>query len=571
MSEGYRYPGTKPFETEDQQLFFGRDAEIAKLSQVITLERITVLFGKSGIGKTSLIKAGIIPKLEKEEEHVPVYLRLGGYIDKGTDSLKNAFLKNFPRLNGGRPSKFERLIAPSDSLLYHFKRIQFEKAGNLHFIVIFDQFEEFFTHPEEDAQEFLRELSEVMNVSLNQEMRRNLREVMQRNSRLFTEEELEVIYDPIKIRAVFAIRTDRLNLLNKLAGFFPDILRNNYELEALNNEQARLAIQEPGMKDGGFLSPYMEFEEVALDYIIKFLSDDGRQNIESFQLQIICEYAEQKAIEFKEIFLKNQNRLLEKITLKKTELGDIRKVYENYYMNKIQSLPAEQQRTARVLLEEGLIFEKEERRIPLYEGQIFEDFDVSAGLLKSLVDLRLIRREKYTSGFYYELSHDTFVRPILEAKQRRLNAERVEKAIKEREEKSKREELAREFSEARKLSDYEEEKLRLTRRIVQRKTAMYYWKNILKKNRSLVERRLILFAAILLLFLGSAVYFIYQGIRNSGSRAKIEVIQEKLNAINKEMDEVIHQIDTSSGVEPALKKRSNDLIEQYKNLEKDAQ
>ena len=48
----YRYPGVKPFEADEQALFFGRDRDIQDLCDLIRVEKLSVLFGKSGYGKS---------------------------------------------------------------------------------------------------------------------------------------------------------------------------------------------------------------------------------------------------------------------------------------------------------------------------------------------------------------------------------------------------------------------------------------------------------------------------------------------------------------------------------------
>ena len=78
----YRYPGVRPFEAGDSALFFGRDRDIADLYEMIRAERLVVLFGKSGYGKSSLLNAGVLPKLPaafRGKTCVPIAIRLGAY------------------------------------------------------------------------------------------------------------------------------------------------------------------------------------------------------------------------------------------------------------------------------------------------------------------------------------------------------------------------------------------------------------------------------------------------------------------------------------------------------------
>ena len=54
---------------------YGRDSDIDDLSQKIIYNTQTVIYGKSGIGKSSLLKAGIFPILRRNG-FFPVYVRL---------------------------------------------------------------------------------------------------------------------------------------------------------------------------------------------------------------------------------------------------------------------------------------------------------------------------------------------------------------------------------------------------------------------------------------------------------------------------------------------------------------
>src|ERR1022692_296932 len=55
------YPGTRPFQRADRHRFYGRVAEAAELAELWRITRLTVVHGPAGIGKTSLLDAGIVP------------------------------------------------------------------------------------------------------------------------------------------------------------------------------------------------------------------------------------------------------------------------------------------------------------------------------------------------------------------------------------------------------------------------------------------------------------------------------------------------------------------------------
>src|SRR4051812_48471769 len=79
------WPGLSSFTEETRALFFGRDKETDELSRLVSRETLTVLFGQSGLGKSSLLQAGLFPLL-RESDHLPLYLRLDHSSVIGTPS-----------------------------------------------------------------------------------------------------------------------------------------------------------------------------------------------------------------------------------------------------------------------------------------------------------------------------------------------------------------------------------------------------------------------------------------------------------------------------------------------------
>ena len=65
----YRYPGIRAFEYTDKNLFFGRKEDVKKLYTRVKAQSLVVLFAKSGIGKSSLLNAGLLPLLDVDLYH----------------------------------------------------------------------------------------------------------------------------------------------------------------------------------------------------------------------------------------------------------------------------------------------------------------------------------------------------------------------------------------------------------------------------------------------------------------------------------------------------------------------
>src|SRR5688572_8719726 len=69
------WPGLASFTEDLRGFFFGREKETEELVRLIRRNTLTVLFGQSGLGKSSLLQAGAFPLL-READFLPLYIRL---------------------------------------------------------------------------------------------------------------------------------------------------------------------------------------------------------------------------------------------------------------------------------------------------------------------------------------------------------------------------------------------------------------------------------------------------------------------------------------------------------------
>ena len=72
-----RYPGIRPFRTDEQALFFGRDTDIASCVERLRTEPLLAVLGQSGAGKSSFVSAGVIPRLRERGPLVVLQMRPG--------------------------------------------------------------------------------------------------------------------------------------------------------------------------------------------------------------------------------------------------------------------------------------------------------------------------------------------------------------------------------------------------------------------------------------------------------------------------------------------------------------
>ena len=64
MSQGNPFVGLRPFGSDEALLFFGRREQTVDLLERLHRHRFTGVIGSSGCGKSSLVYAGLIPKLK---------------------------------------------------------------------------------------------------------------------------------------------------------------------------------------------------------------------------------------------------------------------------------------------------------------------------------------------------------------------------------------------------------------------------------------------------------------------------------------------------------------------------
>lgn len=60
------WPGLSPYTDHDSQWFFGRSRELKDLARRVEQNTLTILFSRSGIGKSSLLRAALLPQLRKD-------------------------------------------------------------------------------------------------------------------------------------------------------------------------------------------------------------------------------------------------------------------------------------------------------------------------------------------------------------------------------------------------------------------------------------------------------------------------------------------------------------------------
>ena len=241
--------GLASFTEGDRSFFAGRGDEIEDLLRLVRRDTLTLLYGVSGLGKTSLVQAGLFPAL-REENVLPVPLRL--------DYLEGALPLPHQILNAITAAAIAaRVEAPQprpDETLWEY----FHREGN-HFwsarndlvtpFLAFDQFEEFFTLGREtparaaQANAFILEFADLVENRPPSALRDDPSRVKEFN------------FKPAPLKVLLAMREDYLADLDRIRSHFRALGQNRLRLLPMGEKQARQVIAlgapllAPGVED----------------------------------------------------------------------------------------------------------------------------------------------------------------------------------------------------------------------------------------------------------------------------------------------------------------------------------
>jgi tetratricopeptide (TPR) repeat protein len=403
-SDRSRYPGTRPFgdTADDHALFFGRDGEGEQIYLRVLSVPLLVQFGRSGLGKTSLLQASLFPRL-RQKAFLPVMVRFNVTSESPTDAVARA-IEESSRQQGleltlGRSGSLRELVATTtvwrEDLL-------------LTFVLVFDQFEEVFTLRD---VAFRERLAAELAALLSEEKRERLEETAPTRPGATSPR--------VDVKVVISLREDFLGALEEFSGAIPGVFHERLRLEPLGEEAACEAIRRPAELTlsgdaNAFSVCRFEFEPAALSAMIDYLKGNSGV-IEPFQLQLLCRHAE--AIAARKVGASGEAVRLTLNDIQGREGFDA--VLKNFYKNTLLRIERSERSTAARLCEEGLL-DASGHRLMLEEGQIRRDFHISDQCLATLSRERLLRRERRLDSAFYEISHDRLAESILRAKRFRL-------------------------------------------------------------------------------------------------------------------------------------------------------
>ena len=236
IDEQNPWPGLSAFDEAAKQFFNGRRQESTELRRLIGNAPLTVLFGASGLGKTSLIQAGAFPLL-RSDHYLPIYVRLdvrersAPLIDQATA----AFKAEMQARRVDAPA-----LAPDESLWQYLHRSELELwSEQNHLLVpvfVLDQFEEVFTLGAENAAAIARlriDLADLIENRLPTALAAHIQQ---------SEVEDNLSLNRQHYRIVLSFREDYLAAVEEWKNDSPSLLRNRLRVLPMSGEQAFEAV-----------------------------------------------------------------------------------------------------------------------------------------------------------------------------------------------------------------------------------------------------------------------------------------------------------------------------------------
>jgi tetratricopeptide (TPR) repeat protein len=235
------WPGLHEFDERGKDFFNGRDQETADLLRLVNDAPLTVLFGASGLGKTSLLLAGLVPILRKQNK-LSVYVRLDPR-DRRAPLVEQAAAAFRAELAA---RDVEHPPFPSDESLWeylHYSDLELWSKNNqlLTPVFIFDQFEEVFTLGSENA-EAVRKLREDLADLIENRVPVLLARRIEHSAADVPPLELQAR----RFKAVVSFREDFLPEVEGWRNEIPSLGRNRFRLRPMNGQQALAAVTKTG-------------------------------------------------------------------------------------------------------------------------------------------------------------------------------------------------------------------------------------------------------------------------------------------------------------------------------------
>jgi len=416
------WPGLASYGENVASFFLGRRRETDELFRRVQQETITLLFGKTGLGKSSLLKAGLFPLLRKNG-YLPIYLRLDYSREarKVRDQLQQALL-DACQSAGCSITLPDSVVVPWEIFHSNDFEIESKEGRSLCPVLVFDQFEELFISGGNGAFP----LSETVVDTIESLAENRLPAVLKERFRDDPKRMETYDFDSGGCKMVLSLREDFLPLLERFRPRIPKIFYNRIRLEPLDGENAWDVILQP--------SADLVDEPTALVILNAVSSskwepgaqtpDKGalwRREVNPALLSLLCTELNERRI---------HTRGVSKITADLVQENRDR-ILQGFYERCYEGISF----AVRRFVEDELVsasgpsggFRKREEL-----QAAISNANTTREVFDTLIERRLLTYEKSGEATWLELTHDILVEVVLSSRQERQTKERLEEARKKR-------------------------------------------------------------------------------------------------------------------------------------------
>lgn len=410
------YVGPRTFSQQEADRFFGREVEARELLSLIIAERLVLFYAQSGAGKSSLINTRLIPQLREANYAVLPVGRVSGEVPKGAGTVENIYLFNLLLSldeSDGDPQRFTRM-----SLSHFLKNLTSLDGQHYYYDDAHDDILETNEWSEPDTifetDEFYEDTPYVLIIDQFEEIVTTHPGRWQEREGFFQQLEQAMTADPF-LWVVLTLREDYIAPLDPYMHVLPGKMRARFYMQRMKHEAALAAVKNPAAKYGRpFVAGVAEELVNNLRQIRSHMAPDQTETglgefVEPVQLQVVCY----------QLWENLKHRPLGKITRQDlSELGDVDKALAKFYeqaLAKVIEQTSVSEIDLRNWFETQLITEAGTR------GTVYRGLEQTGRIPNQVVDLLqnqfILRSEAKAGGTWYELVHDRFVSPILQANQ----------------------------------------------------------------------------------------------------------------------------------------------------------
>ena len=406
------WPGLTTFSEGQAAFFFGREEEVRELYRRVDRKALTVLFGQSGLGKSSLLQAGLFPRL-REARFCPVYVRLDHAPDATslTEQIKKAVFKETATMGTWTKAGSSAVGETLWEFFHHRDDHLHAPDGALVTpVLIFDQFEELFTlgsAAEATRQRAAAFIAEIADLAENRPPAR-LEARMENEATAIDDFD----FTRADYRVLITLREDYLPHLESLKGKMPSLMQNRMRLTRMKAGPALDAIVKPG---AGLVSPEVA---AAIAAFVAGRADLAEAEIEPSLLSLVCRELNTQRISRGEAVIGAS--LL---------AGTRDTILQTFYERSL----ADQSAAVRNFIEDELLTESGHREnVALDRAQKrLASAGADPAALDILVNRRLLRIEERLDVRRIELTHDVLCGVVRASREVRREREAKEAAERE--------------------------------------------------------------------------------------------------------------------------------------------